>query len=397
MTDAVTTTEPHPRLALFEAGFRPFFLLGAAWSALAMVLWIASLHGGFALPSAMAPVTWHAHTMVFGFGGAIVAGFLLTAVPSWSRQPRLAGGWLAAFAGVWVMGRLAVAFSADIGAASAAAIDLAFFLLLFARTLRQVIAGRNWRNLPIIVALGLIILGAALVHVQALGLAQTASLGTRLGIAVFVLLVSLIGGRIIPAFTRNWLMNTGRGGPLPAAFDRFDISIIALTAAALVSWMIAPGATATGILAVPAAAANAVRVSRWQGARTLSEPLLWILHVGYAWIAVAFILVAATAFLPGLMQSAAVHAFTGGVMGTMMLAMMTRATLGHTGRPLTADRVTTVIYLLVLAAVVMRVGAGFAPALYLTFIAWSAVAWIGAFGLYVATYAPKLCRPKVSA
>lgn len=399
MTGSNAATLPEgSALSLFEIGFRPFFLLGAVWAALAMVVWIAGLHGGFAVPSAMDPVVWHAHTMVYGFGGAIVAGFLLTAVPSWSGQPRLSGGWLAAFAGLWLAGRLAVAFSGYLGAPAAAVVDLAFLAILFGRTMMQVVAGRNWRNLPVAAGPALLLAGAALVHAQALGLGQTAMLGTRLGIAVFVLLVALIGGRIIPAFTRNWLVGTGRGGPLPSEFNRFDVAVIAGSAAALVAWLADPRAEATGVLCAIAAAGHVARLVRWQGLRTLSEPLLWVLHLGYAWMAVAFALAAASAALTGTVpQSAAVHAFTGGVIATMMLAMMTRATLGHTGRPLRADKATTAIYLLVTAAAVMRVLAGLAPAVYLSLLAWSAVAWIAAFTLYVAVYAPKLCRPRIAA
>lgn len=383
-------------IALLSDGFRPFFLLGALWAAGSMVLWMAMYQGGWFLPTAYWPMAWHAHEMIYGFGAAIVAGFLLTAVPGWTGQPRLFGPWLGALAALWVAGRLAVAFSAGPVAWLAAAIDIAFLALIFGRTLFQVIAGGNWRNLPIPVALAVFLAGNGLSHAQALGLATTADLGHRLGIAVLISLIMLIAGRIVPAFTRNWLNKTGRGAPLPPEMGRFDVAAIVVGAAALVSWLIAAEAAATGTLAAIAALVHGVRLARWQGARTLAEPLVTILHLGYAWLVVGFGLMAWTAFDPMLVASLPIHALTAGAMSTFMLAMMTRATLGHSGHALHAGPLTVAIYVLIFAAGIMRVVAPIMPDLYGVLVSWSAVAWVAAFGLYAVVYGPMLCRARVA-
>lgn len=395
-THATSSTGGRSESALFSVGFRPFFLLGALWAAGAMALWMAMHHGGWLLPSAFWPMIWHAHEMIYGFAAAIVAGFLLTAVPSWTGQPKLAGGWLAAFVGLWIAGRIAVAFSAGPLVWLAALIDLAFLAVLFARTLVQVVAVGNRRNFPIVVALAVFLAGNVLAHLQAVGFAMTADLGHRLGIAVLVLLIMLIGGRIVPVFTRNWLKNAGRGEPLPPEMGRFDIAVVALSAAALVSWLVAAESMATGALAAVAAVGQAVRLARWQGGRTLAEPLVTILHIGYAWLAVALALMAWAAFDPAVLASAPIHAMTAGAMATMMLAMMTRATLGHTGRQLRAGSLTTAIYALILVAGVLRVSAPLVLGVYAGLVSWSAVAWIVAFLLYAAVYGPMLWRARVA-
>ncbi|RDD63048.1 NnrS family protein [Ferruginivarius sediminum] len=384
------------RFALFDVGFRPFFLLGAAWSAVSLALWVTVLRGGLQFADAYPAVMWHAHEMVYGFAAAIVAGFLLTAVPSWTGRPGLKGVGLAALAVLWLAGRAAMLASGTLGVPLVAAVDLAFLAVVFARTAAQVLAGRNFRNLPVAIAPGLLLAGNALVHAEALDIAATATLGGRLGVVTIAMLVALIGGRIIPAFTRNWLSATGRGGPMPAEFGRFDVAVMLLTAATFVAWLAGAQTVLTGVLAVLATAGNLARLLRWQGWRTWREPLLWILHLGYLWLPVGLALMAASALLPAALgPSTALHALTAGLMGTMMLAMMTRATLGHTGRKLSADPATTVIYLAVLAAALLRIAAGLLPSYYLPLVAWSGGAWLGAFALYLLTYTHKLCGPRV--
>jgi uncharacterized protein involved in response to NO len=199
--DVPGQTRRTPRFALFDVGFRPFFLAGAAWSAVALALWIAAMHGAIRLSGAYPGVVWHAHEMVYGFAAAIVSGFLLTAVPSWTGRPGLTGYPLAALAALWLAGRGAMLATDVLGVAPVAAIDLAFLTVVFALVAAQVIAGRNWRNLPVALGPGLLLTGNALVRAEPLGLSATADLGHRLGIAVIAMLVALIGGRILPAFT----------------------------------------------------------------------------------------------------------------------------------------------------------------------------------------------------
>lgn len=388
-------------LPVLEVGLRPFFLLGAAWAVAALLLWLAMLAGYVSFSGAYGPLAWHGHEMVYGFAGAIAAGFLLTAVPTWTGRTGLSGAPLLGMAALWLAGRVGITgvaiFDASAaGAAFAAALDLSFFAVLLILTLRQVVAGRNWRNLPVTVAPGLLLAGSALVHLEALDIAATATIGNRVGIAVFVLLVTLIGGRIIPAFTRNWLKSRAEDGPLPIQPNRFDLAAIALTLLTLIAWLAAPQSAITATAAIATALAHAIRLARWCGWRTCREPLVWILHVAYAWIPVGFGFIALSAiWSANVPESAGLHALSAGVMTSMMLAMMTRASLGHTGRALHADRGTVLVYLCALGAAVTRIAASLLPEMFLPLIALSGALWIVAFGLYLATYAPKLCGPRV--
>ena len=381
--------------AVLGAGFRPFFLLAGAWAAIAVPLWLAQLAGHVVLPTAFDPVTWHGHEMLFGFVQAAIAGFLLTAVPNWTGRLPIQSWGLAGLAFLFIGGRVAVACSAAIGPA-AAAIDLAFPLLLLAALAREVVAGRNWRNLPMLGVLGLIAVANGLTHLEALGWAGTGALGLRLGTAVVIVLIGLVGGRIIPSFTRNWLAR--RNAPkLPAPFGRFDVATMAATVVALGSWASMPASVAVPALMALAAAANLVRLARWQGHRTFAEPLVWVLHVGYLWVSIGLGLMAIGPFLGEIAPSTALHAFTGGAIATMILAVSTRATLGHTGRALRADRRTTLIYGLVIVAAVARIAAGLAAGAHLPLLALAGAAWFAAFALFLLVYGPMLLAPPAAA
>jgi uncharacterized protein involved in response to NO len=333
--------------ALLSAGFRPFFLFAALWACLAIPMWLAALAGGGLILSGWPPVVWHAHEMVFGFGAAAVAGFLLTAIPNWTGRMPLQGNRLALLVLLWIAGRLANLSSAWMGATITAALDLAFPSVFFAAIAREIIGGRNWRNLPMLAALTLLLAGNLLVHFELLGVSETADVGNRLGIATLLMLISLIGGRIIPSFTRNWLARQRHGARLPAPFGVIDRIALGLTVGALALWTVLPAAAMTHWIEACAGLALFARLARWRGLATLREPLLWVLHLGYGWLAAGFLLLAINSFVPVLPQSTALHALTAGAIGTMTLAVMTRASLGHTGRPLTAGLGTAAIYLLV--------------------------------------------------
>jgi uncharacterized protein involved in response to NO len=376
--------------ALLQQGFRPFFLAGALWAAGALVLWLAMLRGAVALPTAFDPMTWHAHEMLFGFAVAAMAGFLLTAVPNWTGRMPLQGLPLAGLAALWLAGRVAVAFSGWTGPLAAAALDLAFLTALLGAVGREIMAGRSWRNLPVCLALAALLLANALTHLDAIGLAGAGSAGLRLGTAVLVSLITLVGGRIVPSFTTNWLKKRGETR-LPAPFGRFDQATLLLTMTALLAWTMAPTALLTGAAAVAAGVMNALRLARWRGQRTLAEPLVAVLHLGYAWIPAGLFLTGVAAWAPDLVLSVAgLHALTAGAIGTMTLAVMTRATLGHTGRALTADLGTLVIYACVSLGALFRVVAPIAPDLPV--LSLSALLWIAAFLLFAALYGPLLCR-----
>jgi uncharacterized protein involved in response to NO len=371
---------------VFSAAFRPFFLGAALWSAAAVPAWLLSFSGRAALPGALAPFIWHGHEMVFGFGFAAVAGFLLTAIPNWTGRLPLRGARLAALAGLWLAGRIALLLSAQIGPHAAAAIDLAFPAALVAVIARELIAGRNWRNLPMLAALALLLCGSLLVHLQSIGLAYTALLGNRVGVATLLMLIALVGGRIVPSFTRNWLAKHRTGEALPAPAGRLDLAALAITLAALAAWVASPSGPVTAWLALAASLALGLRLARWRGIATLGEPLLFVLHAGYGWLVFGFALLGLSGLVPLVPHSAALHALTVGAIGTMTLAVMTRATLGHGGRALSADRATVLVYLLVTLAALLRIAAPVAGGAFLGLTWAAAAAWSGAFLLFAVSY-----------
>ena len=227
-----------------------------------------------------------------------------------------------------------------------------------------------------------------LTHLDVLGWASTGAAGLRLGIGVVLLLIGLVGGRIIPSFTRNWLVKQGETR-LPAPAGRFDAAALAVTAAALSAWVVAPAWAGVAPLMALAALANAVRLARWRWDLTGAEPLVWVLHLGFAWLPAGFALMALTPVL-GLPPTAAVHALTGGAMATMIVAVTSRVTRGHTGRALIAGRATTAVYALVTLAAVARVAAGIVTGAMMPLLAIGGAAWVGAFGLFLAIYGPML-------
>ena len=388
---------PYVGPPIFSAGFRPFFLGAAAWSAVAVPLWLAAYLTSIDVPTLLPPAAWHVHEMVYGFAAATVAGFLLTAIPNWTGRMPLQGWPLAALVLLWAAGRLAVLFSAALGAVAAAAIDLAFPALFLAVVAREILAGRNWRNLPMLAALSLLLVGNLLVHLEALDIADTADVGNRIGVATLLTLISLVGGRIVPSFTRNWLAKARPEVAPPVSEGSLDRAVLAITALALSLWAFFPEATITAWMVLVTGLAVSFRLARWRGWSTWPEPLLLILHMGYGWLAAGLLLLGLNHLFDILPQTAALHALTAGAIGTMTLAVMTRASLGHTGRPLSARTATRIIYSLVTLAALLRVLSPFAgnslgPILWL-----AGAAWTGAFGLFVFFYGGPLARQRVEA
>ena len=376
--------QPFDGMAIFRHGFRPFFFGAGVWALLAMLLWLPVFEGTVALPTAFDPVSWHAHEMLFGFVTAAIAGFLLTAIPNWTGRMPLQGVPLITLFGVWLTGRVAVMFSELAGGGVAALCDLAFLALLIAVVLREILAGRNWRNLPIPVALLGLLAANAMMHAGVMELAATGAYGRRLGIAVVVMLIGLIGGRVVPSFTRNWLAKRGETR-LPARAGAFDHIAMGLTALGLAAWVILPDHVFSGWLLLAGGAAMTIRLARWAGHRTLAEPLVWSLHAGFAWVPIGLLLCGAGVMWPAEVPvTAGLHALTAGAFGLMVLAMMTRATLGHSGRALAADGASTAIYALAGLAAILRVAAAFVPD---TSLLWaSAACWVVAFGLFTLHY-----------
>jgi uncharacterized protein involved in response to NO len=380
--------------AILGYGFRPFFLGAAVFAGVAMAAWIGALTGLWTIPSAFGPVEWHAHEFLWGYLSAVVAGFMLTAVPNWTGRLPIVGRPLALLWSSWVIGRIAVFFSAGLPLALTAGLDLLFLALLIFMLGREIVAGRNWRNLKVLVLVGILLAGNAVFHVENMsGEALSQGYGIRLGIASAILLITVIGGRIIPSFTRNWLARR-EPGRLPEAFGNVDKAAIAVTAAALLLWVVIPDQPVTGWGLLAAGAVNLLRLARWAGWRSMPEPLVSILHGAYLFVPLGFLLVGSSILWPDRVPpSTALHAWTAGAIVLMTLAVMTRASLGHSGMPLKSDKRISAIYLLAITAAVSRIGAGFFPeASSLTHVA--ALSWILAFLLFAVVYGPLFFKPR---
>ena len=392
--DAAPRRRAYQGPAFLSGGFRPFFLFGALWSAFAVPLWLAAYMHGYAVGGALPAMVWHAHEMIYGYAVAAVTGFVLTAVPNWTGRLPLAGAPLAALVGLWLAGRVALLISGSIGPAVAAALDLALLPVLIFVVVRELQAARNFHNLPVAGTLALLFAGNVLVHLHALGIAYTAPLGNRIGVATLVALISLIGGRIVPSFTRNWLAKMRPDVRAPAPHDRVDTVCLLAVVVALVAWLAAPDSHVSNALACAGALAAAVRLARWRGLATMREPLLFVLHVGYAWVPIGLALLGINGFFSFLPPGAPLHALTVGAIGTMTLAVMTRASLGHSGRALVAGPGTVLVYALVSLAALMRIAAPLAGDRVALLTSLAGVAWTAAFGLFAALYAPILVKRK---
>lgn len=373
-------------------GFRPFFLFAGLWAAFGLPLSILLMEGIVPLSGPIDVLAWHRHEMLFGFAAATVTGFILTAVPNWTGRLPVSGMPLLCLALLWAAGRIAVSTVGLLGAA-AAAIDIAFLLTVVILVLREIVAGKNWRNLPVAAALALLVAANALQHAEIAGIvpsdAVAGGMGTRLAIATLAMLIALIGGRIVPSFTRNWLAKN-TAGPMPAEFSAFDKAALILTGFALILWVVLPQTDVTGIAASLAALVNLVRVARWRGMATGPEPLVWVLHLGYLWLAAGLALIALGALTQTLTMTSVVHGLTVGAIGTMTLAVMSRATLGHTGRPLTAGPALTVAYLLVSAAAVARILSALSDQAGSLLLYGAAACWSLAFLIFVIVCGPML-------
>jgi len=398
-----TITPPRPRggiprlraqsIPLLSYGFRPFFLGAALWAVSAMVLWIGLLFGRWTFANTYGAVAWHAHEFLFGYVSAVLTGFLLTAIPNWTGRLPLQGRPLLALFLLWCVGRAALLTTDQIGDVAAAAIDCAYLPLLSAVISREIIAGRNWRNLKVTILVAALALANVLFQVEVL-VYGAPDYGLRLGCAAIIGLIMLVGGRITPSFTHNWLARQS-STKLPASLDRFDMAAIALAAGALLAWVVMPDWSGTALLLVVAAIAQAARLGRWAGERTWREPIVVILHLGYAFVPLGALALGVSIFWPAILTSSgALHAWTTGAMGTMTLAVMTRATLGHSGRAIVSAPTTTLIYGAVLVAALARMAAPMMPWIYHEALAVSALAWIVAFGGFVVVYGPMLLRAR---
>lgn len=377
--------------ALFSFGFRPFFLFGAAWVALAMLLWLPALSGTITLPTRFDPVSWHAHEFLFGYLGAVLAGFLLTAVPNWTGRLPMVGWPLAALFALWGAGRVAVLVSAHLPAAVAPVIDLAFPLVLGGLILREIVAGKNWRNLMVLGLLAVFTLANGIFHIETLtGTYAAQGIGLRLGLATGIMMIAVIGGRIIPSFTRNWLAKENDTARPYPPMQHLDKLVLLASIAILVLWVVRPFEVQTGVALILFGGLHLARQARWTPLHTLQEPLLWVLHAAYMFIPLGAFALGLDQILGNPGTAAAQHLWMAGAIGAMTLAVMTRASLGHTGQALTANRATLAIYLCLFGSVLAR----FAASIHLDLMHVSGALWLVAFAGFVIAYGPSLLRSK---
>jgi uncharacterized protein involved in response to NO len=373
--------------ALLSYGFRPFFLFGAIYAGLIVLTWLPMFYGELELRTAFALIDWHVHELLYGFLPAVVTGFLLTAIPNWTGRLPIQGLPLLTLVAVWLAGRVAVTLSAEIGWLPATIIDVSFLAMVIAAVAREIVAGSNWRNLKIVGMVALLLAGNIAFHLEA-HIHGSAEYGVRIGIAAMVLLIAVIGGRIIPSFTRNWLVRENPGR-LPVPFARFDVVVIGISAVTLALWVAQPFGRPTAAALAIAGVLHIMRLVRWAGDRTWRDRLVLILHVGHTFVPVGFLLTSAAA-LDIAAASAGVHAWTVGAGGTMTLAVMTRASLGHTGNALAASPVTQAVYAAIVIAALARICASLEPAWSEPLLSISALAWIAAFFGFAGCYGPLL-------
>lgn len=375
-------------LVIFSYGFRPFFLGAGLWAIAAMAVWILTLMGGPAVGGSYGSVYWHAHEMLFGFCSAVLAGFLLTAVPNWTGRLPVSGMPLVLLFALWCAGRAALLLPNLAGAVPSAIVDSLFLPTLLVICVREVVAGRKWKDLKVIAGLLALSVANIAFHLSVIGNAFDSGAASRLAVSAYVALVTVVGGRILPSFTRNWLNRLGRVD-FPVPYNRFDTIAILCGVAALACWVALPDNFLTALPAAAAALLHAGRLARWRGWTVRQEKLLLVLHVAYGFVPLGFASIALGA-ADILNRYLVFHVLTIGAIACMMLAVMTRATRGHTGRALTASRLTVASYVALVLAALVRPLAEILPSLTSEIYTAAGLLWIVAFSLFCIEYAPML-------
>lgn len=357
-----------------------------------MVGWIGALALGWDVGGRYGALNWHAHEMLFGYGSAALAGFLLTAIPNWTGRLPVSGLPLLGIVLLWLIGRAAMASPDLLGVVPAVVLESCFLPVMAAIAAREIIAGKNWKNLKILGGLVALSLANAAFHLSVLSSGEALA-ASRLTVGIYATLIAIVGGRIVPSFTRNWLVKAG-SPKLPKPYSHFDTVAIVALAAACLAWVIAGEHIASATLAFAACLLQAIRLWRWEGWRTLDEPLLLVMHVGYAFIPFGLLCVGLSE-LGMLSPPSALHVLTVGAIGIMTFAVMTRASLGHTGRPLTASLNISLAYLALAVAAVVRPFAELIPESYHVLLEIAGTAWIVAFAMFLVEYGPMLLRRSV--
>lgn len=383
------TPAPPAGWAPFALGFRPFFLFAGIYAVLMMALWMLVLRGSLGVGT-LSPFVWHGHEMLFGFAVAVIAGFLLTAAQNWTGIPTPSGAPLAALFVLWLSGRVSFLVP-GLPPLLVAAVDLAFLPVLALVLALPIIKAKQLHNYPFPFMLLALAAANALVHAGSLEwLSIGSNLGLHLAAYVIVAMMTVMGGRVIPSFTDNKLHTRAR------RWKTVEILVPASTLAALIAALVAPVSPVTAALAALAAVTHTIRLAGWYTSKYWSVPLLWILHLGYAWIAVGFALLALSASGLGAAAGSALHAFTAGGIGVLTLGMMARVSLGHSGRMLEPAPLMIWAFVTVNLAALIRIAQPLVfPSLYAQGMIVAGVLWIAAFGLFAAIYTPILLRPRV--
>lgn len=395
VSDSGTASSGGSRFALFAYGFRPFFLLAGIYAIVPTGVLYWAIESGQWPARALPLFVWHGHEMLFGFVAAAIAGFLLTAVPTWTGTRAVSGVPLLGLVLLWLAGRAVMSPWVQSSNVLAQIVSVAFFPALAVTIAIPLVRTRNFRNLPFILLLAVLFLGETAFHARYFNWLEWQTIdGPRLTINTVALMIVVVGGRITPAFTRNALAAMRRAVTI-RSHPAIDRAAILSVAAVLVGDLFAMNSPLAGWLAVLSAGLLVLRLSGWGGLRTLDIPLLWILHLGALWLALAFALKGL--WLLGSFGWAMnwMHAFTAGAFGTMILGVMTRVALGHTGRPLEISGTVVASYLLVSAAALTRVfGPWLAPSHYTWVLAAAVAAWAAAFLIFLVGYTPILCKPR---
>lgn len=378
--------------ALFSFGFRPFFLFGSIWAAMAMPLWILSVLGIDGVETTVFTRDWHVHEMLFGYTSAVIVGYMTVAGANWTGHYPVAGRPIILLVMLWMAGRLAMLAYPVIGPV-AALIDAAFLIVFAGALWREQFAANNWRALAPCVVISLLAIANVGFHTRMIA-PEVGQASERMTVGLITFLIALMGGRLVPSFTRNWMAQR-KIKPEPAPYGRLDMAVLGVTGAGIATWVVQPSASVGGILLTAGGVGLFIRLMRWRGWVAASEGMVLVLHLGYFWCALGLAMLGVSILSPAdVPNSAAIHALTAGAIGVMTLAVMTRTSRSHTGRERRADFVTLIIYALAIVAAVMRVLAPFATPIYLELLVLSAFCWSLAFGIFALAYGPMLTRSR---
>ena len=381
-----------PRFALAAKGFRPFFILAAVFASAFVPLWLLIVAGVVRPTDYLDATSWHAHEMVLGYGVAVIAGFLLTAVGNWTQRETLVGAPLLGLSALWLLGRVAMILPGFLPRGLPALVDLAFLPALIVVLARPLVATKNRRNLVLLVILAALFAANVVVHLGALGVMPPGSArrACLVAIDVVLLVILIIAGRVFPMFTRSATGSTAIRSSRP-----LDLLTIAAMTVLTALDAVAPERAATSVIAGAAGLLAIARAAHWGTGRTARHPLLWILHAGYAWLAAGLLLRALAGFHATARGSLATHALTVGAIGSLTLGMMARVALGHTGRPLVASKPMAWAFGSITAAAFARaIVPVFAPGWYFATLVAAAALWTAAFLVYLAVYLPVLSTPR---